>query len=109
MKPPLCVATIKKLKIINLKYANGTKLNMKRNLQGRMHPNLPNVESEHQNKLTAYTFRRMSLLYSSKKKKKKIRKFPKRKFVKINVLNEFRTSHWSGWFFRNEEERVYFM
>lgn len=61
----------KKLKIINLKYANGTKLNMKRNLQGRMHPNLPNVESEHQNKLTAYTFRRMSLLYSSKKKKKK--------------------------------------
>ena len=44
-----------------------------------------------------------------KKKKKKIRKFPKRKFVKINVLNEFRTSHRSGWFFRNEEERVYFM
>ena len=103
------MATIKKLKIINLKYANGTKLNMKRNLQGRMRPNLPNVESAHQNKLTAYTFRRMSLLYSSKKKKKKIRKFPKRKFVKINVLNEFRTSHRSGWFFRNEEERVYFM
>ena len=75
-----------------------------------MRPNLPNVESEHQNKLTAYTFRRMSLLYSSKKKKKKkIRKFPKRKFVKINVLSEFRTSHRSGWFFRNEEERVYFM
>ena len=76
-----------------------------------MHPNLPNVESEHQNKLTAYPIRRMSLLYSSKKKKnqKKNRKFPERKFVKINVLNEFRTSHRSGWFFRNEEERVYFM
>lgn len=67
MKPPLCVATIKKLKTINLKYANGTKLNMKRNLQGRTHPNIPNVKSEHQNKLTVYTFRRMSLLYSSKK------------------------------------------
>ena len=41
-------------------------LNMKRSLQGRMqnklHPNILNVESEHQNKLLAFRFRRIAPL-----------------------------------------------